>query len=83
MDSQAPVTLKIPRPLYNKLQQLVVGTSFRSVTEFVVYILRDLVSSQNAQEQLAKIPATETDPTQLNEREIEMVRRRLKQLGYL
>jgi hypothetical protein len=38
------VTLKIPRPLYERLQQLVEGTGFRSVTEFSVYVLRDLAA---------------------------------------
>ena len=33
------VTLKIPRPLYERLQQLIVGTGFHSVTEFAVFVL--------------------------------------------
>ena len=33
------VTLKIPRPLYNRLRQLIEGTGFRSVTEFAIYVL--------------------------------------------
>ena len=40
------VTLKIPRPLYERLRQVIEGTGFHSVTEFSVYVLRDLVSSQ-------------------------------------
>jgi hypothetical protein len=36
------VTLKIPRPLYERLQTVIEGTGFRSVTEFVLYVLRDL-----------------------------------------
>ena len=39
------VTLKIPRPLYERLQQVIEGTGFHSVTEFCVYVLRDLASS--------------------------------------
>ncbi len=38
------VTLKIPRPLYEKLRVIISGSGFRSVNEFVVYVLRDLVS---------------------------------------
>ena len=38
------VTLKIPRPLYERLAQVIEGTGFRSVTEFCVYVLRDLVA---------------------------------------
>ena len=34
------VTLKIPRPLYLKLRQVIEGTGFRSVNEFVVHVLQ-------------------------------------------
>ncbi|MCD6239342.1 MAG: CopG family transcriptional regulator, partial [Thermotogae bacterium] len=39
------VTIKIPRPLYNKLKEIIKDTGYSSVTEFIVYVLRDLVSS--------------------------------------
>lgn len=39
------VTLKIPRPLYQRLATIIADTGFSSVTEFVVYVLRDLVSA--------------------------------------
>ena len=39
------VTLKIPRPLYEKLRQIIPGTGYSSVTEFVVYVLRDLAAT--------------------------------------
>ena len=68
----AKVTLKIPRPLYDSLSQIIEESGFNSVTEFVVYILRDLISSRA----LEKGPA-------LSKREIEMVKKRLKSLGYL
>jgi hypothetical protein len=35
-DRPADVTLKIPRPLYEQLRQVIEGTGFRSVTEFAV-----------------------------------------------
>lgn len=38
------VTIKIPRPLYEKLKKIIEGTGFRSVNEFVIYVLRDLLS---------------------------------------
>ncbi len=40
------VTLKIPRPLYERLQEVTEGTGFRSVTEFVLYVLRDLAGAE-------------------------------------
>jgi hypothetical protein len=42
MASADTVTLKIPRPLYDRLGLLIEGTGFRSVTEFVLFVLRDL-----------------------------------------
>lgn len=40
------VTLKIPRPLYLRLQKLIEGTGFRSVTEFVLFVMRDLAGGE-------------------------------------
>lgn len=61
------VTLKIPRPLYERLQDLIEGTEFRSPTEFVLFVLRvvlrDVAGSEN--------------------QDVELVRNRLKTLGYL
>jgi len=65
------VTLKIPRPLYERLQQVIEGTGFRSVNEFVVHVLRDLVAEVGEA------------PTALTPREIEAIRKRLRKLGYL
>ncbi|EKD78726.1 MAG: hypothetical protein ACD_41C00287G0010 [uncultured bacterium] len=39
-------TIKIPRPLYNKLHTIVDQTGFDSVTDFVVYCMRDIVTSK-------------------------------------
>jgi hypothetical protein len=72
----ADVTLKIPRPLYEQLGQVIDGTGFRSVTEFAVYVLRDLVASRRAEQ--AGAPAE-----QLSREELDAVRRRLQALGYL
>ena len=68
------VTLKIPRPLYNRLRQLVAGTGFNSVTEFAVFVLRDIVSPS---ELISKPDET------LTKVEVDAVRSRLKKLGYL
>lgn len=40
------VTLKIPKPLYQRLQKLIEGTGFRSVTEFVLFVMRDLAGGE-------------------------------------
>jgi hypothetical protein len=68
------VTLKIPRPLYEQLGQVIEGTGFRSVTEFAVYVLRDLVASHGAAGEAGD---------QLSRDELDAVRKRLQALGYL
>jgi len=64
------VTIKIPRPLYEKIKMIIEGSGFRSVNEFVVYVLRDLISTRSGEK------------TELTIEEIEAIRRRLKNLGY-
>jgi metal-responsive CopG/Arc/MetJ family transcriptional regulator len=66
------VTLKIPRPLYEKLQTVIEGSGYRSVNEFVVHVLRDLVS---------EVRNASTD--ELTSREIGLIKKRLRNLGYL
>jgi len=66
------VTIKIPRELYHKLGPMLEGTGFSSVTEFIVFVMRSLVSSGG-------IRAGD----RLTEEEIASVRERLKKLGYL
>jgi metal-responsive CopG/Arc/MetJ family transcriptional regulator len=64
------VTLKIPRPLYERLKTVIEGSGFSSVNEFVVYILRDLMSAKSQGKK------------ELSADEIEAIRKRLKALGY-
>ncbi len=81
------VTLKIPRPLYRRLQQLIEGTGFRSVTEFSVYVLRDLAAQprdlaagRKAGKAGRPVRAPEAPMTAA---ELESARKRLQELGYL
>ena len=66
------VTIKIPRELYDKLGTMIEGTGFGSVTEFIVWVMRDLAAGGRLDE-----------PHGLNEQEVELIRKRLKMLGYL
>ena len=78
------VTLKIPRPLYEQLKQVIEGSGFHSVTEFAVYVLRDLVSHHGAGALPSRAPVqAETDVEALSPAEIEAIRKRLESLGYL
>lgn len=91
----AHVTLKIPRPLYEQLKQVIQGSGFHSVTEFAVYVLRDLVSHRSEAARYGLRPeAASVDPEDagpqaqgdiepLSPDEIEAIRKRLTSLGYL
>jgi Arc/MetJ-type ribon-helix-helix transcriptional regulator len=74
---ETKVTVKIPRPLYRKIQQVVDGSGFNSPTDFIVYVLRDLMGDAEV--------ADEQPPGQheLTQEELEDVKRKLKNLGYL
>ena len=66
------VTLKIPRELYQKLSQMIEGTGFSSVTEFIVFVMRSLISS-----------GVISSERELTAGEVKAIRQRLKRLGYL
>ncbi|HEV8715415.1 MAG TPA: CopG family transcriptional regulator [Candidatus Binatia bacterium] len=89
MPGKGDVTLKIPRQLYEKLQVIIADTGFHSVTEFVVYVLRDLVSTEAAATEAASPPAVQqkSDSTfaggELTAEEVRLIRKRLRDLGYL
>jgi hypothetical protein len=67
------VTLKIPRPLYERLAHVIEGTGFRSVTEFCVYVLRDLIATHDRS----------SVEEGMSPDEVAAVRQRLRSLGYL
>jgi len=88
MPGKGDVTLKIPRQLYEKLQVIIADTGFHSVTEFVVYVLRDLVSTEAAVTEAAPPPTKqESNSTssggELTAEEVRLIRKRLRDLGYL
>ena len=68
--SKDKVTIKIPRPLYDRLKTAITGSGFSSVNEFVVYVLRDLVSLGF------------DDNKEMTKEETETIKQRLKNLGY-
>jgi len=68
--SKDKVTIKIPRPLYDRLKNIIGDSGFSSVNEFVVYVLRDLVSLGL------------NDEKNLSKEETENIKQRLKNLGY-
>ncbi len=72
MNTSDKVTIKIPRTLYNKLKEQIGVTGFNSVTDFIVYLLRDIVASGKLDQDIS-----------LTKKEIALIKKRLKTLGYL
>ena len=72
MPNDDKVTIKIPRRLYNHLRNIIEDSGFNSVTDFIVYVMRDIASTGR----------TEAG-NGLTKEEIEQIRKRLKNLGYL
>jgi hypothetical protein len=66
------VTIKIPRELYLRIGQMIEGTGFSSVTEFIVFVMRSLISS-----------GVISSESELTAGEVKAIRQRLKRLGYL
>jgi len=61
----------IPKSLYQRLQTLSSGESAKSVSDYVVYLLRK------------SLPHPEATVGALNDDEEEQIRERLRSLGYL
>ncbi len=74
-------TIKIPRPLYNRLRDIIEDTGFSSVTEFVVYVLRDLAAAPAWDDD--DPPVEEEAGSSLTREEIAAIKKRLRALGYL
>jgi metal-responsive CopG/Arc/MetJ family transcriptional regulator len=72
MSTQERVTIKIPKALYNNIQRIIKDTGFSSATDFIVYVLRDVISTKSEETSML-----------LNKDEVQSIRNRLKSLGYL
>jgi len=67
-------TVSIPITLYNKVKDLIKDTGFTSVSQFVTYILREVVASME-QEKLESM--------EVSEKERRKIIKKLKKLGYI
>ena len=65
-------TIKIPKELYSSLKEQIAKTGFTSVTDFIIYVMRDIVASGDLHE-----------GSSLTKKEINHVRKRLHALGYM
>ena len=65
-------SVSIPIPLFEKVKERIVGTGFLSVSSYVVYVLREVLSEEAVEE---------TEP--FTGEDEERVKERLRALGYL
>ena len=73
------VTVKIPRPLYDRIQTVIADSGFSSPTDFIVFVLRDLVGDRALEK---SHPAAEGEARKTDD-DIDEIRRKLHNLGYL
>ncbi|RLI90305.1 MAG: CopG family transcriptional regulator [Candidatus Altiarchaeales archaeon] len=65
-------TVSIPMPLAEKIKERIKGTGFTSVSDYVTFVLREVLSGEEEEE---REPFTKEDE--------EKVKERLRALGYL
>jgi Arc/MetJ-type ribon-helix-helix transcriptional regulator len=73
MKKRKHTTITIPKPLYEKIKKRIVETGFTSVSDYVTYVLREVISS--LEEEKKKEVFTKNEEKKVKER--------LKALGYL
>jgi Arc/MetJ-type ribon-helix-helix transcriptional regulator len=67
-------TVSIPKPLVDKVKERMKGTGFASVSSYVTYILRQVLSS---------IEEEERSKRAFTKEEEDKVKQRLRDLGYI
>ncbi len=67
-------TVSIPKPLAEKIKERMKGTGFSSVSSYVTYVLRQVLSS---------IEEDERSKQAFTKEEEEKVKQRLRDLGYI
>jgi len=65
-------TLSIPTPLANKIKKRIEGTGFHSLSAYVTYVLREVISGMDEEREEV-----------FNKEDEEKVKERLRALGYL
>jgi len=95
MLKESRVTVKIPRPLYRRIQQVIENSGFSSPTDFIVYVLRDLLGEveavQDARQARSVVEkadvveqaASQVEREEFSPEELRAIKRKLKNLGYL
>ena len=71
-------TVSIPKPLADKIKQRIEGTGFNSISGYVTYVMRQVLSKVESKEE-GKGKSKEA----FSEEDERKVKERLKSLGYL
>ena len=71
-DEKKFTTISIPTPLAEKIKKRIKGTGFTSLSSYVTYVLREVISGMDEEEEEAFTKEDE-----------EKVKERLRALGYL
>ncbi len=66
-------SVSIPVPLFEKIKKRIEGTGFTSVSDYVTFVLREILTSEEEKE--GEEPFTKEDE--------EKVKKRLRALGYI
>ncbi len=72
-------TISLPKPLAEKIKKRCEGTGFNSVSSYVTYVLRQLVSNIEKKE----APEQPAEKEAFSKEDEEKVKERLKALGYI
>ena len=76
------VTVKIPRPLYDRIQTVIADSGFSSPTDFIVFVLRDLVGDRALEKSHPAATPAAGDARKADD-DIDEIKRKLHNLGYL
>lgn len=72
-DERKYTTVSIPKPLYDKIKKRIEGTGFTSVSDYVVYVLREVLASLEEEEKKEVFTKEEE----------EKIKEKLRALGYI
>lgn len=65
-------TISVPKPIADKIKSLIEGTGFTSVSDFIIHVIRDLITAKELEKE-----------NNLTSEEVNKIRQRLHALGYL
>lgn len=69
--SKKHTTISIPETLFKKIEKKIKDTGFRSVSEYVIFVLREMEANEHEKKE------------SFSKKEEETIKKRLKALGYL